>query len=299
MSTKAATNSLERGLALMRAIGQKRGGMTNAELSRELSIPKSTCTYILTRLEREGYVVRNKTTGRYKVGLKTLALAHDALREVGFHAMAEPALYRLAEATGLVAIVGALEGNRVLTVDRVESPEFMHDSAEKGRSRWPYYPSREQRGIGSEHSLYATSLGRVLLAYLPRKDLLEILQSVKLTKLTPKTIVSKTELLAELERIREQGYAITDQQTHMDTLAIAAPIFDANGVVRASVCIGGSRVLPAFHDLDRLIAQVTEAGREISKRMTQVVLMADRQPVLAEVPKSAPVKSAEPSKRAV
>jgi DNA-binding IclR family transcriptional regulator len=270
MTVRIATNSLERGLALMKAIGQQRGGMTNAELSRHFDIPKSTCTYILTRLEREKYVIRDKLTGRYTIGLNTLSLAHDALREIRFPAIAEPTLYRLAERTGLVAILGVREGDRVLTVDRVESPDFMRDSAESGRSRWPFYPAREHRGLGAEYSLHASALGRVVLAHLPPQNLSEILEAIQLTKLTPKTIVSKTELLVELARIRKAGYSIADQQSHLDTLAIAAPIVEANGEVRASVCIAGSRLSPAFRGLSSLIVSVQQAGDEISKRLSQI-----------------------------
>lgn len=249
----------------MGAIGQKRGGMTNTELSRQLAIPKSTCTYILTRLERQGYVCRNKVTGRYKLGLKALALAHDALREIGFHTIAEPVLYRLASSTGLVALVGALDGNRVLTVERVESPEFM----EVGRSQWPFYPSREFRDLGAEVSLHASSVGRILLAFMPRGEMLDILQTVQLTKITPGTISTKGELLAELDRVREQGYSIADQQLHEDFCAVGAPIFDANGAVRAAVSLAGSRALPVFRDMSRLVSAVKSAAREISKRLAQ------------------------------
>ena len=263
-TTALATNSLERALALMGALGQKRGGMTNTELSRQLQIPKSTCTYILTRLERQGYVSRNNVTGRYRLGLKALALAHGALRETGFHAIAESVLYRLASATGLVALVGALEGNHVLTVERVESPEFM----EAGRSKWPFYPSREYRDLGAEVSLHASSVGRVLLAYMPRGQMLDIIESIQLTKLAPGTITSRSEFLAELDRIREQGYSLADQQLHEDFCAVGAPIFDANGTVRAAVSLAGSRVLPVFRDSMRLVTAVKGAARDISKRLS-------------------------------
>ncbi len=265
----AATNSLERGLALLRSIGGRRGGMTNAELSRQLEIPKSTCTYILSRLEREEYVVRHKTTGRYTIGLNALALAHDALREIRFPAVAEAALYRLAEKTGFVAILGVLEGDRVLTVDRVESPDFRRDVTEKGRSRWPYYPPRESRSIGAEYSLHASALGRVALAFLSPEELSEKLQDYQLTKLTPKTIVSKSDFMTELEWVRGRGYSITDQQYHMDTLSIAAPIFGADRNIRASVGVAGSRLSPAVRELTGLIASVKEAGREISRVLAQ------------------------------
>jgi DNA-binding IclR family transcriptional regulator len=269
-ATALATNSLERGLALMGAIGEKRGGMTNTDLSRQLAIPKSTCTYILTRLERQGFVFRNKITGRYRLGLKALTLAHGALREIGFDAIAEPVLYRLASGTGLVAVVGVLEGHRVLTVERVESPEFM----DAGRSKWPYYAPRDERVVGAEMSLHASAAGRVLLAYMPRGELLDTLELILLTKIGPETITCKTRLLAELERIRDQGYAIADQQVHEDSCAIGAPIFDTHGAVLAAVSAGGSRELPIFRDSGRLVSAVRGAAREISQQLARPLMWA-------------------------
>ncbi|MDP8989044.1 MAG: helix-turn-helix domain-containing protein, partial [Acidobacteriota bacterium] len=92
-----ATNSLERGLAVLRMIGQKRGGVTHAEISRRLEIPKSTCTYILKRLEGEGFAVRNRVTGRYRIGVDVLPLARHALLEVDIVSLAKPVLYELAK----------------------------------------------------------------------------------------------------------------------------------------------------------------------------------------------------------
>ncbi len=258
MSTRVGTNSLERGLAVMKTIGQRRGGMTNAELSRALEIPKSTCTYILTRLEREGFVVRHDATGRYKIGLDTLPLAHNALREAEFLAIAEPVLYQLAESTGLVAILGALAGSRVLAVDRVESPEFVHHSAAMAMSAC--YSCREQRGAGAEYPLNESAMGRVVLAHLAPEDRAKMLPDGR----------CQPELIAELEKIRDHGYALTYRQSHFDMLTIAAPIFDRQARVRACVCIMQNAFPPATPDLSGLIDEVKKAGREISKRLALV-----------------------------
>jgi len=262
-----ATNSLERGLLLLQLIGGKRGGLTNGQISRELRIPKSTCSYILQRLERQGYVMRHAATGRYKIGLEMLALARYALREVGLRALAEPALYKLTHETGLVASLGVLDGDHVLIIDRVESPDFVKDTVKMGQSTWPYYPPREQRDIGTELSLYASSSGRVLLASLPRQALIDLLKKIRVVKMTPHTVVSRTQLMAELKLVREQGYALVDQQSHLDTRALAVPIVDFHGATRAALSIGGTRVLNIWKEHGRLVRVITDAGREISKRL--------------------------------
>jgi DNA-binding Lrp family transcriptional regulator len=79
---RLATNSLERALVILQLIGKTAGGLTNLEISVELKIARSTCSYILSRLEREAYLVRDKASGKYRIGLKTLILGRGALREV-------------------------------------------------------------------------------------------------------------------------------------------------------------------------------------------------------------------------
>ncbi|MEQ1946949.1 MAG: IclR family transcriptional regulator [Bryobacteraceae bacterium] len=281
MKQHAATNSLERGLAILRLIGGKRGGLTNGEISRELGIPKSTCSYILSRLSREGYVTKQSVTARFRIGLQTLVLAHDALRELGFHAVAEPALYRLSEETGLAAVLAALEGDRCLTIDRVESPEFMKDFAERGRSLWTYYPPRELRSVGAEFPSYATSFGRVLLAYLPRQEMLAMLDRIEIKKLTPYTVTDQKELLEQLAQVREQGYSLVDRQSHEDTRGLAVPLFGSDGMARGAVAVGGSRTMAVFDDQSRLIKLLKEAAGEISKRIARPLrLETDLKPVL-------------------
>src|SRR5215469_11862454 len=96
-----ATNSLERALVILQLIGKTAGGLTNLEISLELKTARSTCSYILSRLEREGYLVRDKASGKNRIGLKTLILGRGALREVGFRVVSKPTLCRLATETGL------------------------------------------------------------------------------------------------------------------------------------------------------------------------------------------------------
>jgi DNA-binding IclR family transcriptional regulator len=268
MAERESTNSLERALHLLQYVGQRPGGLTNAELSRELAIPKSTCSYILTRLQREGYVSRDDENGRYTIGLGTLALAHGALREVGFRTRAEPTLYKLSAETGLRSNIGILERNRVLMIDHVESPDFVEDPTDTSKHpTWIYYPVKAERDIGSELPVHATSVGRVLLAFLPFEQQVEFFRKNELAKLTPQTVVSAEELLQELEQVRRQGYGWVDQQYHLTARGLAAPIYDSNGIVRAALGVVGNRDLPIWKDEQKLIELVTEAGKHLSARL--------------------------------
>jgi DNA-binding IclR family transcriptional regulator len=261
-----ATNSLERALALLELLEQTPGGLTNAEISRHLGIPKSTCSYIMTRLERKGYLLRDPNSGRCQIGLTTVALAHGALREIGVRSIAEPALYRLASETGLSAGIGVLERGRVLVIDRVEGSDFVREAVETAHALSRTHRRREDRDIGRELPAHSTALGKVLLAHLPRRQVLALVREQGLKRQSRTTITSRAGLLRELDLVRKQGYAISDREQSATVRAIAAPIYSAAGVVSAAVSLNGSMADTAWSDPGGLVERVKAAAREISRR---------------------------------
>jgi len=268
----AETNSLERALVLLKVIEQTPGGLRNADISRILKIPKSSCSYIVSRLEREGYLIKDAVSKRYKIGLTPVALAHGALREVGIRTVAEPALYKLTRSTGLSAGIGVLQRGRVLLVDRVEGPQFVDRAIEVAAGRTARagaatsYRMRTQRDIARELPAHSTALGKVLLAFLPRQQALDLIAKCGLIRSTATTIVSKKRLLAELDLVRKQGYAIADGEAYLDLRALSVPIFDADGEVRAAVSVNGNQSDAVWDDPEQLVRTVEEAARDISRR---------------------------------
>ncbi len=261
----SGTNSLERALVLLKVIEQTPGGLRNTDISRELKIPKSSCSYIVSRLEREGYLIKDAASRRYKIGLTPVALAHGALREVGIRTVAEPALYKLTSQTGLSAGIGVLQRGRVLLVDRVEGPRFV-DRAIQASARGGAYRVRTQRDIGRELPAHSTALGKVLLAFLPRPQVLDLIAKHGLARSTAATIVSKKHFLAELDMVHKQRYAIADGEVYSDLRALSVPVFDADGEVRAAVSVNGNPRDPVWDDLPGLLKTVQEAVRDMSRR---------------------------------
>ena len=243
------SNSLERALKMLEIIGRAAGGLTNKEISQALHIATSSTSYILQRLEREGYVKRDHN-GRYEIGLRVLSLASGVLRELGFHHSAAPVLHRLTNSTRLSSYVGVLDHGRMVVVEQVESPEFI----------------RPEIDIGTAFSPYSTAMGKMLLAHLP-EDELQVFLARELPKRTPHTIVSKIKLREELRSIQRAGYALSEQEEFVGIRALAGPVPDATGKVRASVSIGGPVSSPIWRDLPEVIAMVQVAGRDISRNV--------------------------------
>jgi IclR family KDG regulon transcriptional repressor len=254
MAPESGGNSLERALTLLEIIGRTPGGLTNKEISRQLRIATSSTSYILSRLERQGYVKRDEN-GRYEIGLTVLSLASGVLRELGFHHSAAPVLHRLTKSTRLSSYVGVLERGNMVVVEQVESPDFI----------------RPDIDLGTAHPAYSTSMGKMLLAHLPARELESFLER-ELPRRTPHTIVSKAKLRQELQEIQRAGFALSEQEEYLGVRALAAPIPEASGTARASVAVAGPISLPIWHDLQEVISIVQVAGREISRSRARVHL---------------------------
>jgi IclR family KDG regulon transcriptional repressor len=250
METHAVTNSLERALTLLDMVARESAGLTNAEISRRMRMAPSTCSYILSRLDREGYVSRDKTTGRYQIGLRIVELAYGALRTVGHRPIVEPALHRMVEQTRLTALVAVWVRGRAVVVDKLESPESIRLDVDIG---FPLYA-------------HSSALGKVLLAHLPSDELERFLEERGLPRRTPKTITSKAKLLQELETVRVRGYAAANGEEFIGGRAVAAPIVDGFGRVCAAISGAGPAMHPIWKCPEDAIRSVKAAAREISRR---------------------------------
>jgi len=250
-SGSTPSNSLERALRILEIIGQKRLGLTNKEVSQELGIATSSSSYILGRLENEGFVTRNVATGRYQIGLKVVAIARGALQLMSFRTVAEAIAQRLAGETGLEAVIGVLHEDKLMVVNRMPSGELQ----------------KSDIGTGFELPAHATAMGKALLAYQTEEEIETFLAKTELRQMTPKTITSRPELIAELKEVKRQGVSVCDGEHVVGLRSIAAPILDPDGVVRASLALVGRSDQPAWADLSSVVERVKAAGREISRQV--------------------------------
>jgi len=243
------TNSLERALLVLDLVGRKPAGLTNAEISRRLHIATSSCSYILYRLEKDQILVRDRRTGRYRIGVKVLSLANGALGNLRIRHIAEPAMHRLAEATNLSACLTILEQGRVVLVEKVTTSESLMSDFE----------------IGTQLPLHATSLGKVLCAHLPEQQVNELIEREGMPKLSRNTIVSRSRLAEELETVRLRGYAVSDEEQTPRVRAVAAPIYAYDGTVVAAISAAGATNQPVWSDPQRVVELVKNAARDISR----------------------------------
>ncbi|OLC83737.1 MAG: hypothetical protein AUH66_02155 [Acidobacteria bacterium 13_1_40CM_4_57_6] len=243
--------AVERALNILEAAAQRRDGLTNAEISRKLGIPKSSASYILRTLEKRGYLRREAETGRYRLGLKILSLGGDAQANLDIADVALPFMRILGEKIRMTVHLAVLDQGEAVYIEKVEAPGFFKVNT------W----------VGRRMFLHSTSVGKCLLAWLPKHDVENLVKQQGLKKRTPKTITSIMRLIAELEHVKQSGYAVDDEENSLGARCLGAPIFDTMGNVTAALGASGTLTQTNEDSVPRIIEALKETARRVSRQM--------------------------------
>ncbi|MBZ9761777.1 IclR family transcriptional regulator [Mesorhizobium sp. CA8] len=217
-------------------------------LAHELSLPKSNVHRILKTLEAAGYLRRDPAFGRYAPSLKLWELGRRVMDKFDIKAGAEAILGELAAKTRETVHLSVLQGREVLYIDKIDSPE----------------PVRAYTTVGGRAPCYAVATGKALIAYLPAAEIEAICDDLK--AFTPNTHASRTSLLAELEKVRAQGYAINQGEWRESVCGVAAPI-RILGKVEAAIGVSGPASRMKSRTMKAYAQEVMGAARRISERL--------------------------------
>ena len=243
--------AVERALNILELVAHRRDGLTNSEISHKLAIPKSSASYILRTLERRGYLRRDAASGRYRLGLKILSLGGDAQSNLDIADVALPFMRSLVERVHLTSHLAVLDQGEAVYIEKVEAPGFFKVNTWVGRRMY----------------LHSTSVGKALLAWLPKPELEAIVRQQGLKKRTPKTIHTVSRLLADLELVREQGHAVDDEENSLGARCLGAPIVDAEGNVTAALGVSGTLTQVDEENLPKIADALKETARRISRQL--------------------------------
>jgi IclR family transcriptional regulator, pca regulon regulatory protein len=211
--------SLERGLAVIRAFDAAHPELTLSEVAATTNVTRATARRFLLTLAELGYV---RCDGRlFSLTPKVLQLGYAYLSSLSLPDVAEPHLESLAAEVNESSSISVLDRDDVVYVARVPVSRIMAVTI----------------SVGTRFPAYATSMGRVLLAGLAADQLEEYLSRVRLQRLTSRTVSSVASLRAELARVKAQGWAIVNQELEDGLRAVAAPIRDRRDRVIAAVNI--------------------------------------------------------------
>jgi IclR family pca regulon transcriptional regulator len=242
------SQSLERGLAILRAFGSERPLLGISDLAREMDLSRSTTHRYVATLRRLGYLEQDTVTRKYRLGPRVLDLGFSVINSMELRQVAVPHLERLSDQTGHTVNMAVLDGGHIVYVERCRSTQ------------------RGQREIdldlhvGSRLPAYCTSMGKVLLAGLSDDELDDALASVPLEQRGPNTLTRKAALLAELKRVRELGIAVNNEELAHGLRSVAAPVRDASGTVVAAINVAAHRSSGSMDDLLRRLVPDLRIG---------------------------------------
>jgi DNA-binding IclR family transcriptional regulator len=243
--------AVERALAILEVVAQEPEGLSNAEISRKLQIPKSSASYILRTLETQGYLHRDGDSGKYRVGLKILSLSRGALSGIDVREVALPIMRHLVEKTKLTCHLAILDGPDAVYVEKVEPEGFIK------MDTW----------VGRRMRVHATSVGKALVAHIPQERLEKILAEAGMAKRTSKTITTLPRLLRDLEKVRTQGYAVDDEENNMGARCVGAPVFNQQGAIEAAVGLSGTTMQVNVQTMPRILEALKDAARHVSMQL--------------------------------
>jgi IclR family pca regulon transcriptional regulator len=217
------SQSLDRGLAILRAFTPHRPALGVMDLARDLDLSPSTAHRYVATLTSLGFLEQDRTTRKYRLGPRVLELGFATLGSMDVRDVAAPYLRRLAATTGYTTNLAIRDDADVILIDRVP-----------GRPG-PYHHLEFTLHVGSRIPAYCSATGKALLAFLPPHDLERVLDKVVLVRRGPRTLTDKVALLAELDRVRCSGIAVNDEELDNALRSIAAPIRKRSGEVVAAV----------------------------------------------------------------
>lgn len=220
------------------------------DISEQSGINKSTALRILAHLESARYVTRNRR-GEYALGNSSphgggAATLHEVLRRA-----ARPQLWELWHYTQETVNLAVMDGAEVVYLDCLESS---HDF-------------RLVALIGMRAVAYRTALGKAMLAFLPPERRDPVLGALAFTPFTPNTIASVECFREELGRVREQGYAVDNEESHLGLRCLAAPILNGREEAVAAVSISGPVGRVTVENVPVFGARVRVAANAISLRL--------------------------------
>lgn len=238
--------SLERGLAVIRAFDARHPELTLSDVARACGLTRAAARRFLLTLTDLGYV---HTDGRlFSLAPRVLELGYSYLSSLSLPEVAEAHLERLVAEVRESSSMSVLDGDDIVYVARVPTSRIM----------------RVAINVGTRFPAYATSMGRVLLAGLSGDDLEAYLARVELEPLTDRTIRTTAALRAEIGQVRLQGHAVVDQELEEGLRAIAAPIHNRAGHVTGAVNISVHAARATVDDIrDRFLPPLLAATAAI------------------------------------
>jgi IclR family pca regulon transcriptional regulator len=241
---------LERGLAVIRSFSAEAPNLTIAQVAERTDLTRAAARRYLMTLEALGYVLQDGD--RFSLTPRLLDLGFTYLSTLDFTSVVQPFMEQVTDALHESCSVSVLDDHDIVYVARRAARRIMSINL----------------AVGSRLPAHATSMGKVLLAYLPSDELERYLASVEREALTVNTIVAEQALRKVIGEARENGWAVADEESELGVRSAAAPLVGRDGEVHAAINVSAHAARVSLEQLQAdYLPVLLEAARGISKAL--------------------------------
>jgi PcaR/PcaU/PobR family beta-ketoadipate pathway transcriptional regulator len=241
--------SLEKGLVILCAFDRERREMGLFELVEASGLDKSSVQRFTFTLHRLGFLRKDPSTKKYSLSPKVLQLGFSYLQTSSLLEYAMPLLYDVARRCRESVNITELSDTEIVYVARVPGQHMISVDI----------------FLGMRVPAFATAPGRAMLAYLDDDEVSAVLDRSELRKFTAKTLITRSGLLRELKAVRQQGYALAEEQCYIGEISAAAPVMNGEGrpIAAVNVSVPTNRWSRAAVR-EKLVPAIIEAAATIS-----------------------------------
>lgn len=219
-SRKDFVEALARGLEVIRSFDRIHMKQTISQISERTFLARPTVLRLLLTLEELGYV--RSQDNFYSLTPKVVDLGMAYVSALGLYGAAKPHMENLSKQVDQTISLAELDGSDIVYTGRVEVPKIVSVGVT----------------VGARLPSASTALGRVLLAAVPDSELQEVLSTPSLSMYVPRTRYTVEQIRPQLQTVRDQGWAESDEDLQYGVQAIAAPLHDEDGHVVAAIGLG-------------------------------------------------------------
>lgn len=246
---KEFLTTFARGLQVIKSFDAQTPTMTLTQVANKNGLARASARRFLLTLQKLGYVSCDDK--QFRLTPRVLDLGYSYLSSLNFAETITPFLKDATQQLGESCSATVLDDQDVVYIARVPRAGLI--------------PINLQ--IGARLPAYATSSGRVLLANLSSESLQDYMADLNYRQLTPNTM-SIVEIQAQIEKVRQQGFAIVDQELELGMRAVSVPVFDRAQQVRFAINISCHA---SSYDLEHIEREFVPVLRDAAKKICQVL----------------------------
>ena len=245
-SAPRIVRSVKHAIELLRLLASGERALSLSDLARKSGLSKTSTFHLLRTLELEKFVAKDET-GRYRLSWGAYEIGSAVARSVDLSRTARPHLDRLAEASGEATLLGIIEGDSVLYIDRGQADRSLTMVA----------------NVGRRSSLHTNASGKLLLAFAPAETVDRIIDG-GLERRTFATITDPAILRKEIDTIRTRGFATCWQEQETGLNSIALPLRDYTGEVCAALTVAGPSNRLTKRSVPRIVDMIKQEADQVS-----------------------------------